>query len=101
MITVNIHQAKAQLSYLIEQALKGEEVRVCKRNVPLVEIKSLSPVAVSPKKERPIGFYKGQFKVPDSFFEPMSEEELALWEGAGLDEHMAPPHPAIKPAVDD
>jgi hypothetical protein len=31
-------------------------------------------------KERPIGLFKGQFEVPDSFFDPLQEEELALWE---------------------
>ena len=29
--------------------------------------------------KRPIGFARGA-EVPDSFFEPMSEEELQLWE---------------------
>lgn len=29
---------------------------------------------------RPIGLAKGQFTIPDSFFDPMPEEELALWE---------------------
>ena len=28
---------------------------------------------------------KGKFVVPDSFFDPLPEEELALWEGRGDD----------------
>ena len=36
---------------------------------------------VEPKAgKRQFGAYKGQFEIPDSFFEPLSEEELALWE---------------------
>jgi hypothetical protein len=31
---------------------------------------------------RCFGSMRGQFQVPDSFFELMPEEELALWEGA-------------------
>ena len=27
------------------------------------------------------GFHGGAFKVPDSFFDPLPEEELAAWEG--------------------
>jgi len=33
---------------------------------------------ISTIKKRPIGFAKGA-EVPDSFFEPLSEEDLQLW----------------------
>lgn len=33
--------------------------------------------------ERPIGLSAGQIKMQPSFFEPMSEENLRLWEGRG------------------
>lgn len=78
MITVNIHEAKAHFSELIKRVEKGEVVQVCRRNAPVAEIR-LAPE--KPKKKRPIGLYKGLFTVPDSFFDPMTEEELALWEG--------------------
>ena len=35
----------------------------------------------SPKRERPIGLYKGQIDIGPEFFEPLPEKELALWEG--------------------
>lgn len=80
-ISVNIAEAKAQLSYLISRAKAGEEVIICNRNEPAVRF---MPVEAKPKKKRVFGFMKGQFVVPPEFFEPMSEEELALWYDAPL-----------------
>jgi antitoxin (DNA-binding transcriptional repressor) of toxin-antitoxin stability system len=76
---VKMHQAKTQLSRLIAAALAGEEVVIARGSEPLVR---LTPVKAHPK--RVPGRYKGQFEVPDSFFEPLSEDELALWEREGV-----------------
>ncbi len=74
---VTVHNAKTNLSKLIEAALNGEEVIIAKGDKPVVR---LDPIK------------KGSFKFgilpelagtePD-FLEPMSDEELALWEGRG------------------
>ena len=79
---VNVHDAKSQLSKLIEAALRGEEVIIARNNKPMVQMTALSHEATFPQP-------KGKFKfgllpqlagtVPD-FLEPMSEEELRLWE---------------------
>jgi prevent-host-death family protein len=74
---VKMHQAKTQLSKLIAAALAGEEVVIARGSEPLVRLTPVKPQA-SPKRE--FGRYKGQFEVPDDFFDPLSEEELALWE---------------------
>lgn len=73
---VNVHQAKTQLSKLLEAVEKGEEVIIARDNVPVAE---LVPVR---KKKFKLGILKDQLKgpVPD-FLEPMSEEDLRLWEG--------------------
>ncbi len=73
---VKMHQAKTQLSKLIAAAVAGEEVVIARGNEPMVRLIPVSPPA---KKKRVFGRYKGVFEVPDSFHEPMSEEELALW----------------------
>ena len=75
---VTIHMAKTQLSRLIEAALAGEEVIIARGKTPVVQL-----VAI-PRTRFKIGILKGQLKGegPD-FFEPMSEEELALWETRG------------------
>jgi prevent-host-death family protein len=74
---VTIHAAKTNLSKLIEAALAGEEVVIAKGKRPMVRI-----VPVAARSGFAIGLLKGELTgtSPD-FFEPMSEDELALWEG--------------------
>ncbi|WP_457638072.1 type II toxin-antitoxin system Phd/YefM family antitoxin [Oceanithermus sp.] len=74
---VNVAEAKAKLSELLEAALRGEEVIIAKRGKPLA---TLSPI--EPAKTRKLGFLAGH--VPDSFFEPLPEEELEAWESTTL-----------------
>ena len=71
-----IHAAKTNLSKLIEAALAGEEVIIANGNKPVVKL-----VSVQQTKFK-LGALKGKVKgpIPD-FFEPMSEEDLELWEG--------------------
>ena len=71
----NVHTAKSQLSKLIDAALAGEEVIIAKGSKPVVR---LVPI---PQNGFKFGGLEGQLgEVPD-FLEPMSEEELRLWEG--------------------
>lgn len=73
---VTVHAAKTNLSKLIEAALAGEEVVIAKGKRPVVKI---VPVA---QRAFTIGVLKGDLggTGPD-FFEPMSDDELELWEG--------------------
>jgi len=88
-----MHQAKTQLSKLVDFALAGEEVILTRgrKRVPtarLVPMESAFPngeIASFPKfkdGKRPIGLYRDQMGLgPDlNVFAPMSEEELAEWE---------------------
>ncbi len=50
--TVNVYQAKTQLSQLIDRALNGEKIILARRGKPLIE---LSPLQTKPKK-RELGF---------------------------------------------
>lgn len=70
-----IHQAKTQLSRLIEEAERGEEVVILRGKKPVARI---VPVEAAPKK-RKLGIMKGEFVVGPEFFEPLSEEELKAW----------------------
>lgn len=74
--TFNMHEAKTNLSKLVARALEGEEIVIASGNRPKVK---LVPVEAKPK--RVFGSMKGQFEVPDSFFDPLPEDELRLWEG--------------------
>ena len=78
MIRLNIHEAKTHLSRYLSRVEKGEVILLCKRNQPIAEIR---PLAQARKKPRPIGLHKGMIEVPDSFFDPLSDEELAAFNG--------------------
>lgn len=80
MIRVNIHEIKARLSRYLEQVMAGETVVICRRNVPIAELR---PIALPRSDKRPIGLHEGQFTVPDSFFDPLPDELLDAFEGRG------------------
>lgn len=74
---VNIHEAKTQLSKLIEAMQRGEDVVIARSGVPVAKL-----VPYDRPKFR-FGILKGKLdpsQIPD-FLEPMDEEELRLWEG--------------------
>ncbi|MCS6997610.1 MAG: type II toxin-antitoxin system prevent-host-death family antitoxin [Casimicrobiaceae bacterium] len=80
MEVVNVHEAKARLSALLEAVERGETVVIARRNKPVAELRPVSPETLRTKRpKRPSGLARGMGRVPDSFFEPMSEEELADW----------------------
>lgn len=78
MIKLNIHEAKTHLSRYLDRLLRGETIILCKRNVPIAEIRALPRQR---KSKRPIGLLKGKLKVPRTFFEPLPEELLRSFEG--------------------
>ena len=80
MKKVNIHEAKTHLSRYLEEVENGETVVVCRRNVPIAEIRRLpQPLDTA----RPVGGAKGRFRVPESFFEPLPEDLLNDFSGSG------------------
>ncbi len=79
MIMVNIVEAKARLSALLDEVAGGERVVICKRNQPLAELRPVSQTRTEP---RPIGLARGEVDIPDSFFDPLPEDEMrAFTEG--------------------
>ena len=78
MIKVNVYQAKARLSELIDLVAKGEKVLLCKRNVPYVV---MTPVHQTKPKVRPMGLARGKIKLSKNFFDDMTDDELRLWQG--------------------
>jgi prevent-host-death family protein len=65
MHTYNIHQAKTQLSRLVEQAAKGESFVIAKAGKPMVKVMALD--APEPSKVKRFGFMAGHIQVPDDF----------------------------------
>jgi prevent-host-death family protein len=80
-IQVNMHQAKTQLSKLVEHALAGEEVVIAKNGKPLVR---LTPYAV-PEQDRKPGRFAGQIWIADDF-DQTPEEIIRLFEGEDTEE---------------
>lgn len=66
---VNISEAKANLSKLVDLVCRGEKVVIAKNNMPLVDL-----VIHKPAGERKLGLLAGQFKTPDSIFD--EDEEI-------------------------
>lgn len=71
MIRLNIHEAKTHLSRYLPALAAGETILLCKRNVPIAEIRPLRPIRTSP---RPMGLGVGEIGIPASFFDPMPAE---------------------------
>jgi len=79
MKTVNIHQAKTQLSKLVEEASKGESFIIAKAGKPVVKVTPLS--APTGGQVRRLGFMAGQISVPDDFDEMGRGEIERLFQG--------------------
>ncbi|MDA3948372.1 MAG: type II toxin-antitoxin system prevent-host-death family antitoxin [Spirochaeta sp.] len=73
MTVVNIHEAKTTFSRLVDRAHGGEEIVVAKAGTPWARLVPLE----QPEERRP-GRYTDA--VPDTFFEPLPEDELDAWE---------------------
>ena len=76
MVTVNVHEAKTNLSRLLAQVEAGEEVVIARNGNPVARL-----VRARPRGKRQPDTMKGRIKIADSFFDPLPEEELAAWEG--------------------
>ena len=68
MTRVNVREVKANFSRYIAMVEKGETLIVCRRNIPVAEIR---PLRKGEKKKRPIGLAKGMGHVPPEFFDPL------------------------------
>ena len=76
MFVVNVHQAKTQLSRLLARVEAGEDVVIARRGEPVARL-----VGCKPRSKRQADILKGKIVIPDSFFDPLPEEELTAWEG--------------------
>ena len=79
MNQVNIAEAKARLSYYLDKVIRGETVVICRRNVPIAELRRIPAPLQQP---RPVGIDRGM-TIPDSFFEPLPDDLLDAFEGTG------------------
>ena len=73
---VNISEAKAHLSKLIDHVYHGEKVVIAKNNLPIADL-----VPHRPGGKRKLGFLKGGLEVPDHVFFAEDEEIENLFYG--------------------
>ena len=78
MATFNIHEAKTQLSKLVDQAAKGDSFIIAKAGKPMVKVTALD----APKAPRRFDFLAGEFTVPSDFNTMGAREIEAMF---GLD----------------
>jgi prevent-host-death family protein len=78
METVNIHQAKTNLSRLLSRVELGEEIIISNRGIPIAKLVPFHP---SSNRRASLGLDRERFTVPDDFDAPLPEEFLAAFEG--------------------
>ena len=70
-----VHQAKTNLSRLIEEAQKGNDVVIARGKKPVAKL-----VAIGNERSRRMpGKFKGRIAIKSAFFEPMTRAELKDW----------------------
>jgi antitoxin (DNA-binding transcriptional repressor) of toxin-antitoxin stability system len=79
MHTIDIQEAEAQLSTLVDNAVNGEPFVIAKDGKPLVKVEALHAASRPPR----FGFLAGEIAVPDDF-DRMGEKEIAAMFGADV-----------------
>ncbi|MDO8892139.1 MAG: type II toxin-antitoxin system prevent-host-death family antitoxin [Sulfurimicrobium sp.] len=70
MHLVNIHEAKTQLSKLLEQVQAGEDIVIAKAGAPIVR---LIPYTPPRRRIAPLGAMEGEGWIAEDFDEPIDE----------------------------
>ena len=85
MDTVNIHEAKTQLSRLIERVCAGEEIIIARGGKPVARLAPLEQ-----RRPRRLGLLKGKIWVAKDFNAPLPDDLLDLFEGKGEPKRKSP-----------
>jgi prevent-host-death family protein len=96
MITVNVYEAKAKLSELLDAAGSGQRVVICRHNQPVAELRPIEAISTTPRDLTPM--YPGATFTPAAFFEPLADDEIAMWEGIGGDPPQVAEHRPTYPS---
>ncbi|HEX3574305.1 MAG TPA: type II toxin-antitoxin system Phd/YefM family antitoxin [Rhodopila sp.] len=77
MDTVNLYEAKTNLSQLVERAAAGEEIVIAKAGRPLARLVPLAKRATP----RPLGLLAGQVWIGDDFDDPLPDDIQKAFDG--------------------
>lgn len=80
MTVVTIQKAETGLSELLDRVAAGEEIVIARGDEPVAKLVRVEPTAKKPRVPGALAHLRG--KIPSGLFlQPMSEDELAAWEG--------------------
>jgi prevent-host-death family protein len=79
MLTINIHEAKTNLSRLVEEAAKGNVFIIAKAGKPMVKVVPLAETDVTSGEK--LGFMLGEISTPDDFDTLGAADIRAIFEG--------------------
>lgn len=74
--SVGVHEAKTNLSRLLERVAAGEEIAITRRGEPVARL-----VPAEDAGARRFGIDRGRYTVPDDFDAPLPEDVLATFGG--------------------
>jgi prevent-host-death family protein len=77
METVNLYEAKTNLSRLVERAAEGEEIIIAKAGRPMARLTRLEQRA----GPRPLGLFAGKIRVGADFDDPLPDEIAKAFRG--------------------
>jgi prevent-host-death family protein len=75
--TVNLYEAKTQLSDLVERAARGEEIVIAKAGQPKARLVPLAPA----RHARKPGIWKGRVTIAPDFDAPLPDDLIDAFEG--------------------
>ena len=79
MRTVNMHEAKTQLSRLVAGAAAGEPFVIARAGKPLVKVVAVDAPAAGTKRR--LGIMEGQVTIPENFDRIGAAEIEAMFDG--------------------
>lgn len=77
MTTINIHDAKTNLSRLLARVERGEEIVISRAGAPIAKLVRYRPA----RGKRRAGLWKGLVRISDDFDAPLPESIQAAFEG--------------------
>ncbi len=72
---INVCDEKTHLSLLLACVEAGEEIIIARNGKPVARLVGYNPTVI-----RQPDVLKDKIVIPDSFFDPLPEEELSFWE---------------------
>ena len=80
----SVAHAKEHLEELVARAARGEDVSIVDPKVGKLKLTLAANGATRPRKPRRLGLLEGKMKVPARLLEPMTQEELAVFNRWGI-----------------